>query len=205
MKKEEKPKTSKAQEIKIRYEPGITIFESGDYKLGKMIFELGDKEFYLGEVTASFLFGRSIQRKFEHLQEEDESMGELNTLKNYVTVIRLMKKGLNLDHAARFLGYPQEKVRKFIGLIQRKKNYYDPSDFERETNNQSDEDYVKRRRTGRERPGEEPGKVFIDLLILRNDLRKGLKNKEISELFEVDEKDFDKFMEKNQKYLDLLI
>ena len=194
MKKEEKPKTSKAQEIKIRYEPD------------RMIFEIEGKEFYLNRGTASFLFGRNVEIQFEDLQGEGEDLGELATLENYVTVIRLMKKGLNLDHAARFLGYPQEKVRNFIGLIQRKKGYYDPNDFKKEMDRQANaEDYVKRKSTGRERPGEEPGRAFIDLLILRNDLRKGLKNKQIAELFEVDEKDFDKFMEKNQKYLDLLI
>jgi len=190
MKKEKK---SQAQ-IKIRYEPD------------RMIFEVEGKEFFLNKETASFLFGRNVEIQFEALQGKDEDLGELATLENYVTVIRLMKKGLNLDHAALFLGYPQEKVRNFIGIVQRRKGYYDPNDFKKEMDRQANaEDYVKRKSTGRERPGEEPGRAFIDLLILRNDLRKGLKNKQIAELFEVDEKDFDKFMEKNQKYLDLLI
>jgi len=192
MKKEEKPKMSKAQEIKICYEPD------------RMIFEIEGKELYLNKGTASFLFGRNVEIQFEDLQGEGEDLGELATLENYVTVIRLMKKGLTLDQAGQILGYSQEKVRNFIGIVQRRKNYYDPNDLEREMDKQADEDYVKRKFTGKERPGEEPGRAFIDLLILRNDLRKGLKNKEISELFEVDEKDFERFMQVNQKYLDLI-
>lgn len=204
MKKVVKPKAPK--EIKISYEPGIKIFESGDYKPGKMVFKLGDKEFCLEEKIACSLFGRTMQIKFEHLRGEDESMGELNTLENYVKVMRLMKKGLTIDQVARILGYSHKKVRAFIGIVQRKRNYFSSTKYEEEWNHQSaEEDYVKVKITGREEPGKEPGRKFIDLLVLRGDLRKGLSNKRIAELFEVDEKSFNEFMEKNQKYLDLLM
>jgi len=118
--KKEKPKTSKAQEIKIRYEPD------------RMIFEIEGKEFYLNRGIASFLFGRNVEIKFEYLQGKDEDLGELATLENYITILRLLRKGLTLDSAARFLGYPQEKVRAFNNLVTRKKNYFDPNDFEKE-------------------------------------------------------------------------
>lgn len=186
MKKEEKPQ---AQEIKIRYEPD------------RMIFEVEGKEFYLNAGSAAFIFGRNVEKKFEDLQGLGEDLGELNTLENFVRLQRLMKKGLVLAQIGQVMGYPWEKIREFNGLVTRKKNYFDPNDFEREMNRQADADYVKEKSVGHKKPG----KKFIDLLVLRNDLRKGLTSKQIAELFEVDEKSFNEFLKKNQKYLDILM
>jgi len=204
-KKEMKEEKLKAQEIKISYEPGTAIYDSEDYESGRMVFKIGDQEFYLEEKTASSLFGRNTQIKFEHIQGKDESMGGLNTLENYVLVMRLMKKGLNLELAAKILRHPSKKVKALIGLAQREKNYFLPVKYDREWERQSDkEDYVKARTTGEERPGEKPRERFIDLLMLSNKIRNGWGKKQLADFYQADEKSFNEFMEKNQKYLDLL-
>lgn len=144
-------------------------------------------------------------KKFKDLAGEGKDLRELNTLENYVKIIRLMRKGLTVGYVAKHLNYLAQDIRAFIGKVNNDKNYFLQVQFEAEYERQAAaEDYVKAKTTGETPPGEEPGRKFIDLLILRNDLRKGLTNKQIAELFQADEKSFNQFMEKNQKYLDLL-
>lgn len=62
---QEKPEP---QEIKLKFE------------LGRLVFELGDRQFFLKEEQANFLFGRNVGIRFEQLRaDEREDFSDLNT------------------------------------------------------------------------------------------------------------------------------
>lgn len=198
-KKREKIKMENPQEIKIRYEPG------------KMIFEIGDQKFYLTEETAGSIFGRSVGLEFERLHGQDDDFGGLRSLQTYVRVRRLLAKGLGMPEIARVLNCTQERVRQFYaserGRPQVESYNVNSLEIEREKQGREEMDYVReapRPRALNEQEIPEPGEKFIDLQQIKNLQRQGMKNEKIADFLGVDRKEFDSFLEKNQRYLNLL-
>ena len=198
--KKEKPKDrAEAQAIEVSYQPG------------KMTFRIGDREFFLLEETAGKLFGRPVQIQFEGLSGQDDTFGGLRTLENYVKIQRLLRKGLGVDMVAKVFNVTQEKLRAFYGAERAKPHVesWGPNELEIERQRQSDleMDFVKeapRPQALSEQELPAPGEKFVDLLQLRNLQRQGKSDEGIAGALGLDKKEFGKFLEKNQQYLNLL-
>jgi len=90
------------QEIKISYEQD------------RMIFELGDKQFFLKEEQASFLFGRNVGIRFEQLRaDEKEDFTDLNT-SDFVAKFRAVNEFYgNLQEAAKYLKIDEQRLKRW--------------------------------------------------------------------------------------------
>ena len=91
------------QEIKISYEQD------------RMIFELGDRQFFLKEEQASFLFGRNVGIRFEQLRaDEKEDFSDLNT-SNFVAKYRAVNEFYrNLQSAVKYLKIDEQRLKRWI-------------------------------------------------------------------------------------------
>lgn len=97
---EEKPK---AQEIKFKIE------------LGRMIFDLGDRQFFLKEEEANFLFGRNVGVRFEQLREaEKEDFSDLNT-SDFIAKFQVAHEFYgNLQGAAKYLKIDEQRLKRWM-------------------------------------------------------------------------------------------
>jgi len=91
------------QEIKISYEQD------------RMIFELGDKQFFLKEEQASFLFGRNVGIRFEQLRaDEKEDFTDLNT-SDFVAKFHAVNDFYrNLQGAAKHLKIDEQRLKRWM-------------------------------------------------------------------------------------------
>ena len=199
MKREKSEDQAAAQAIEVYYQPG------------KMIFRIGDREFFLLEETAGKLFGRPVQIQFEGLSGQDDTFGGLRTLENYVKIQRLLRKGLGVDMVAKVFNVTQEKLRAFYGAERAKPHVesWGPNELEIERQRQSDleMDFVKeapRPQALSEQELPAPGEKFVDLLQVRNLRRQGMNDDRMAEHLGLDKKEFGKFLDLNRRYLDLL-
>lgn len=97
---QEKPES---QEIKI------------SYKQDRMIFELGDRQFFLKEEQANFLFGRNIGVRFEQLRaDEREDFSDLNT-PDFVAKFTVANEFYgNLQEAAKYLKVDEQRLKRWM-------------------------------------------------------------------------------------------
>lgn len=187
------------QEITIRYEKG------------RMIFEVGDREFFLTEAAAGSIFGRSVGIEFERLHGQDTDASELRSLSNFVKVQRLLRKGLNMDQVAKIFGATQEKLRQFYSkeVARPRVESWNINELENERKRQADAEMdfcreVPRPQALNEQEAPEPGEQFIDLRDIRNLRLQGKSDDRIAEHLGLDKKEFSKFLGLNYRYLDLL-
>lgn len=99
----EKIEKKEPQEIKISYEQD------------RMIFELGDRQFFLKEEQANFLFGRSVGVRFEQLREgEKEDFSDLNT-SNFIAKFTASYEFFgNTQGAAKYLKEDEQRLKRWM-------------------------------------------------------------------------------------------
>jgi len=102
--KKEKPKTSKAQEIKIRYEPD------------RMIFEVEGKEFYLLRDKANFLFKQEVELEFQRVNDEDDDFREFETVESLALFSFHSRRHLLVKEIAKELNFPVDKYLHWLNL-----------------------------------------------------------------------------------------
>lgn len=182
------------------------------YAAGRMIFEVGDREFFLTESAAGSIFGRSVGVELERIRGQGDDASELRSLQNFVKVQRLMRKGLDLPKIAVVLGVPEVQVRQFYSKEVSRPHVesWGPNELEIERKRQAAEEMdfcreAPRERTLSDQEPPTPGERFVDLLQIRNLRRQGMNDDRMAEHLKLDKGEFSRFMEKNKKYLDLLL
>jgi len=188
-----------AQEIRISYAEG------------RMIFQVGDQEFFLSESTAGSIFGRPVQIQFEGLSGQDDTFGGLRTLPLYVRIQRLLAKGLGWPEIARVLNVGQEQARRFYAVERGRPRVesWNVNELENERKRQADleMDFCKEARRDRalnETEAPEAGERFIDLLEIRNLRRQGKSDDRIADDLHLDRGEFRRFLDLNRPYLELV-
>ena len=87
------------QEIKFKIESG------------RMVFDMGDREYFLEEEQANFLFGRNIGIKFEQLKaDEKEDFSDLNTSDFIAKFQAAYEFYGNLQGAAKYLKADEKRL-----------------------------------------------------------------------------------------------
>ncbi|MGB7296812.1 MAG: hypothetical protein WBC70_14600 [Candidatus Aminicenantales bacterium] len=181
------------------------------YEKGKMIFSIGDREYFLTEETAGKIFGRSVGLEFERTRDQDDTFGGLRTLENYVRIRRLLTKGLGMDKVAKALGVPEAQVRQFYSAEVARPHLetWDANMIENERGRQAAEEMdfcreIPRPQALNEQEAPEPGERFVDLRDIRNLRLQGKSDERIAGALGLDKKEFGKFLDLNRRYLDLL-
>lgn len=199
MKKEKSKDQAAAEEIRLRFEPG------------KMVFAIGNQEFYLTEETAGSIFGRPLGIEFERLSGKDDDFGGLRSLPNFVRVARLLSKGLGLPQIARVLGVPEERLRRFYSneTSRPRVESWNPNEIatERQRQAELEMDFIHEaprvQELGSQAPPT-PNEIFVNLLEVRNLRREGLSDQGIAGRLHLDPGEFFRFIELNRRYLDLI-
>ncbi len=181
------------------------------YQKGRMVFEVGDREFYLTEEAAGKLFGRSVGIEFERLSGKDEDFGGIKSLGNFIKIARLMRKGLPYFSIAKAMNYSEQQVKEFYNFEVRRPRVegFNVQSIENERQRQAADEMdfcreAQRPRALNETADPTPGEKFVDLLRVKTLQRQGKKNGEIADYLSLDRTAFDRFLEKNRQYLDLI-
>lgn len=179
------------KKIELRFEPEC------------LIFSVGGEEFFLSRADALLLFGQDIANEFE-----TAAFGGLRTLSNFVKIQRLMKKGLNYSQIGKVLNHPESKIKEFYGheMSRPRVERFNINAIENERQKQAamEVDFVReapRPRSMNEQEDPKPGEKFVDLLRVKNLMGEHIKTERIADHLGLDRKEFEKFMEKNQRYL----
>ncbi|NQT80276.1 MAG: hypothetical protein HQ555_07805 [Candidatus Aminicenantes bacterium] len=104
-KSKEVQKKPEPQKIKVRFESD------------RLIFELGDKQFFMSDGQASALFGRSTQSEFERLKAEEREdfsdLAEVDFAAKYHVVYEHFR---NLPATAKFLKMDEGRLRRWMNF-----------------------------------------------------------------------------------------
>lgn len=85
------------------------------FALGKLIFRIGEKEFYLDENTARFLFGCKTEIEFEKLSGLHETFEEFSTDDFLAKFETCWTHFGDAHEVAEFLHVDEKKLRRWIG------------------------------------------------------------------------------------------
>ncbi len=94
------------------------------YERDRMIFELGNRQFFLKDEQASFLFGRNVGIRFEQLRaDEREDFSDLNT-SDFVAKFQVAHEFYgNLQGAAKYLKVDEQRLKRWMADNDSKKLY----------------------------------------------------------------------------------
>ena len=100
------------QEIKFKIESG------------RMVFDMGDREYFLEEEQANFLFGRNIGIKFEQLRaDEKEDFSDLNT-SDFLAKFSVAHEFYgNFQDAAKYLRMDEHRLKRWLADNDSKRIY----------------------------------------------------------------------------------
>ena len=186
----------KGGEINVSFEPV------------RMVFSVGGVEFYLNRITAVRLFGVGIDREFEEAGENDG----LGNLKNFVRIGRLLGKGLDYASIGKVMGFPPDRIRAYYSRLIGTPALEKPwgvNEYHNELTRQTADEMDRVPEPSRpammgEREAPEPGSRLLDLRHVRRLQAEGLAGGKLAAALGVDPDGLTRFLELNQKYLDLL-
>jgi len=169
-----------------------------DLEGDKVTVDIEGENFLIPVDNLLDLFDKLQFRRREGPKRESEFPEGFDTLRHYVQAIRLLKKGLHVDKAAGVMGVSADVFRKFLG---RGASSYSKERqmIQDEMTKFSAEDLVKRWPPR----SEKPEYVFLEIPAAKPLLKTGKSTKEIAAALNLDEEELGRWIEANQRLIDL--
>ncbi len=149
-----------------------------------------------------------VEESFKRAVEPNRTFEDIDCVENFARVTRLLRKGLDLDQAARAMKLDPGKVRKFYGHCISAGGKYGVNQVKGEADRQGEleGDYCRCAEgvTSWAEPGKPLERIFINAATVKQAQKAGKCFPEIAALVHADRQSFDEWLDKNAAILGVL-